>query len=81
MVKLTLSMTPETVRLARKLSKQNGRSISAMVSGLIHSMAIHDSIESERIPPITKSLAGIVKLPEGKTYREVIEEALEEKYR
>ncbi len=74
-------MTPETVRLARKLAKQRGTSISAMVSGLIHSMAIHDSVESEQLPPITKSLMGIVKLPEGKSYRGIIEEALEEKYR
>ncbi len=79
MKKLTLSMDEETIAQAKKLAAEQGTSVSSMFSRLVRLMALKPG-EKIEIGPVTRSLSGIVSLPEGKSDRELIEEALMEKY-
>ena len=79
MTKLTLSVPKDVSRKAKELAKERGTSVSAMVSDFVRSQA---NASYRRIPPgpLALKVSGIAKLPEGKTYRELLEEALMEKY-
>ena len=79
MKKLTLSMDEETIEQAKRIAAEQGTSVSAMFSRLVRAMALRKGKKIE-IGPKTRSLMGIVSLPEGKTYREVVTEALMDKY-
>jgi hypothetical protein len=80
MAKLTLSADPQVIRQARRLARKNHTSISAMFSRYVRAMTVWDDPKPLSLGPVGRQLKGIVKLPEGKTYRQLIEEALEEKY-
>jgi len=79
MKKLTLSMDEETIKQAKKLAAQQGTSVSAMFSRLVQAMA-HKPGQDIEIGPKTRSLSGIISLPEGKTDREALTEALMDKH-
>ncbi len=79
MKKLTLSMEEEVIRQAKRIAAEQGTSVSAMFSNMVRLMARKRGEENE-IGPITRSLTGIVSLPEGKTDRELITEALMDKH-
>ncbi len=79
MPKLTLSADREVIRQAKKLARENRTSISAMFARFIRLAAIRGKVE-EQLGPITRRATGLGRLPEGKTDREVLEEALMEKY-
>jgi hypothetical protein len=81
MRKLTLSADDDVVREARRLAKRNKTSISAMFSRFVRGMA-KPKKTAVVIPPdsITARVTGIISLPKGKTPRDVLTEALMEKY-
>jgi hypothetical protein len=79
MPKLTLNADSETVSLAKKLAQVNNVSVSEMFSQFIHSLAAGDKTAVE-LGPLTRKMAGIIKLPRGKSQRDVLTEALIEKY-
>ena len=79
MKKLTLSMDEETIKEAKRLAAEQGTSVSAMFSRLVQAMA-HKSKKKMEIGPLTKKATGLVKLPPDKSDRELLQEALEEKY-
>ena len=79
MKKLTLSMDEETIRQAKELAAEQGTSVSAMFSRLVRAMARKPG-EKIEIGPKTRSLAGIISLPEGKSARELLTEAVMDKY-
>jgi len=79
MTKLTLSVEESVVRQAKRIAHANGTSVSSMFSRFVQSLAASRGPAS-RIGPITRKLTGIVKLPAGKDYKELLAEALEEKY-
>ena len=79
MTKLTLSVDEGTLAKAKKLAKNNDTSVSAMFSMFVESMAEPGS-RRPRIGPITRRAIGIAKLPRGKTDRELLAEALAERY-
>jgi hypothetical protein len=65
--KLTLTATPEIIALAKEQARNEGTSISAMFSNFIMEksrMSGYESPRERKIGPITKSLTGIVKLPD-----------------
>lgn len=81
MKKLTLSMDEKDIRLARRLAKEQGTSVSGMFTSILRLMAAKNGNgKKDELPPITRSLTGIIKIPEGKTDRELIEEAILEKH-
>lgn len=79
MKKLTLSMEAETIEEAKRLAQQRGTSVSAMFSRLVETMARPPDHHKE-LGPITRRATGLVNLPSDKTDRELLEEALAEKY-
>lgn len=83
MKKLTLSMEEKDIRAARRVARENGMSISRLFTNYIRLLALkqkEQEQEQEELPPLTRKLTGIIRLPEGKSDRELLEEALMEKY-
>jgi len=78
MQKLTLSAEPEVVDLAKQLARERGISVSEMFSKVVRSMA--SPTRPARITPRVRRVSGLVKLPEGKSVRELLEEAMIEKH-
>lgn len=79
MKKLTLSMDEETIKEAKRLAAEQGTSVSAMFTRLVRAMA-HEPGKDIEIGPITRRASGLVQLPEGKTDKELLVDALTEKY-
>jgi hypothetical protein len=81
MKKLTLSAEDDVVRQAKRLAKRNRTSVSAMFSRFVRGMA-RPRKAAEAIPPdsIAARVTGIISLPRGKTPRDILTEALMEKY-
>ncbi len=77
--KLTLSADEEVIKQAKRLAAENRTTVSAMFARMIRAMA---SRQAGDIPigPIASKATGLVKLPKGKTDRELITEALTDKY-
>ena len=80
MTKLTLSVDETTVEKAKEIARANGTSVSAMFSRFVQSMDADRRLKDDWIGPITRKLSGIVKLPPGKDYKELLSDALAEKY-
>jgi len=81
MTKLTLSVTEETRDRAKELAAREGTSVSSMFSRFVQAM---DQTQPSRndipIGPLTRRLSGLLKLPEGRTWEEVLDEAIMERH-
>jgi hypothetical protein len=77
--KLTLSADEEIVKRAKRLAKEQKTSVSALFDRFIRS-ATAEPKKSRAIGRLTRKATGMMKLPAGKTDRELIEDALIEKY-
>jgi hypothetical protein len=81
MKKLTLSADEHVIRKARQLARRNKTSISAMFSRFVLATSEREAPSGEeRLGPLTRRALGLAKLPAGKPDREVLEDALMEKY-
>jgi hypothetical protein len=81
MKKLTLSADEDVIREAKRLARRNKTSVSAMFCRFVRSMA--DSRKARKEIPadsIVARVKGIISLPKGKTPRDILTEALMEKY-
>ncbi len=78
MKKLTLSADPEVIALAHRLAQESGTSVSSMFERFIRLLASRQ--EQRVLGPLTKKASGIVRLPQGKSDTQLLEEALLEKY-
>ena len=79
MKKLTLSAEPEVIAEAHRLAELQGTSVSAMFSRIVRLLSRRDC-ERPRLGPGVKKASGLIQLPEGKSERDLLEEALAEKY-
>jgi hypothetical protein len=79
MVKLTLSAQKEVVARARKLAAANNTSISSMFERLIRLMS-RTRASKPTVGPITRKATGLIGIPKGRTERQLLEDALLEKY-
>lgn len=79
MTKLTLSVDEKVVEEAKRIAQANGTSVSAMFSEFVRSMAGRRG-RRPAIGPLTRKLSGVASVPPGKSYRELVDEALMEKY-
>ncbi len=82
MSKLTLTAPAEIVSLAEELARLENSSISAMFVNFIMAKAKRSPRHPSRqkVGPITKSLTGIVKLPEDFDEKEYMSNVFTEKY-
>lgn len=79
MTKLTLSVDEAVVEKAKQIAHANNTSVSAMFSQYVQSMSARRS-RPIRIGPLTRRLSGVIKLPKGKDYKELLADALADKY-
>ncbi|MGC8542011.1 MAG: DUF6364 family protein [Phycisphaerae bacterium] len=78
MPKLTLSADSEVIVLAKKLAGRQGTSVSSLFSQFIRSMDAKG--RSASLTPLTRRASGLIRLPRGKSTRQLIEEALTKRY-
>ena len=79
MTKLTLSVDEAVVEKAKELAQANNTSVSAMFSRFVQAMSAPPP-SSIKIGPLTRKATGLMKLPAGKDYKEILTDALLEKY-
>ena len=82
MSKLTLTAPPEIISLAEEQARIENTSISAMFVNFIMAKTKLSARRrsSQKVGPLTKSLTGIVKLPEGFHEKEFMSDTFIEKY-
>ncbi len=81
LTKLTLSVEKELVEQAKKLAKDEGTSLSSMFARFLDAVIKQRRTTTKFTPgPITRRATGLAKFPKGKSDRELLEEALAEKY-
>ena len=77
--KLTLSAPEEAIADAKRIAAKKMTSVSALFVRLLR--AVDQEVDpQDSLGPITRRATGIVNLPQGRTERELLEDALEEKY-
>ena len=64
---------------AKQLAELNKTSVSAIFSQFVQSAAAARKSPA-KIGPLTRKLSGIVELPAGKDYKELLADALADKY-
>ena len=81
MSKLTLTAPPEIISLAEEQARIENTSISAMFVNFIMAKTKLSARRrsSQKVGPLTKSLTGIVKLPEGFDEKEFMSDTFIEK--
>ena len=79
MAKLTLSVDKAIVKEAKKIAAANGTSVSVMFSQFVEALATPRR-RRPKIGPLTRKVSGLVKLPPDKDYKELVTEALRDKY-
>lgn len=79
--KLTLSIEEGVIEGAKEYAKKQGRSLSNIVEEYLKSVAKpKKKIKKSALHPMVEELCGSVKIPKGKSYDEILEEARIEKY-
>jgi len=78
--KLTLTLDNKTIERAKKYARENKISLSKLVEFYFRSLGFETRDDDVEIAPITKELIGIAKFETSKTDRELLEEALSEKF-
>jgi hypothetical protein len=81
MKKLTLSADESVIEEAKRIAHEQGTSVSALFSRWVRSLA-HRRQASVRIPAnsIAARARGIARLPRGQSEKDVLADALAEKY-
>ena len=77
--KLTLSVDPRLVAVAKRLAAERGTSLSAMFSRLVEAIDQASATPRSAPAPRTASVSGLVTLPSGMTDDELLTEALVER--
>lgn len=82
MKKLTLSAEENVIVQAKRIAARDKTTVSAMFSRYIRGLGRRDTA-SKDVPPdsIAARATGFLTLPKGKTARDVLTEALLERYR
>lgn len=80
--KLTLSIEQEVIIKAKRYAKNQGRSLSNIIEEYLKSISIESTInEKKELSYMIEELKGSIKIPnDNKSYSEILEDALLEKY-
>jgi hypothetical protein len=80
--KLTLSIDQNVIENAKKYAKEQKRSVSKLVEEYLSSISSvgDEEIKYNTLGPITKELAGIIKMDGNVNYKDILTDALMEKY-
>jgi len=80
LTKLTLSADRNLIKKAKVYAESEGTSLSSMFSRFLQTVLAQGHKKKPRPGPLTRKATGLAKLPASKSDRELIEEALAEKY-
>jgi hypothetical protein len=80
--KLTLNIDQAVIENAKTYAKRNKRSVSKLVEEYLSSISLptNAKIESTTLGPITKELVGMIKVKGKIDHKELLTDALTEKY-
>jgi hypothetical protein len=78
MTRITLNLEEEVLARAKERASAQNTTVEAMAEKFIQTLA--QPFRREDLPPITRSALGIAKGLPDRPYKELLEEALEEKY-
>jgi len=78
--KLTLSAPEDVIKEAKRIAAKNKTSVSAMFTRLLSAVAQSDLERDVSLGPVTLEATGILRLPRKRTERQLLEDALEDKY-
>jgi hypothetical protein len=78
MAKLTLSADPKIISRAKKIARRRGTSVSGLFSRYIRSM--DDPTPPPSLAPRTRQASGLIRLPSGRSDRQLMEDALSERF-
>ena len=79
MYKLTLSIDEEIAGQAKKIASERKTSVSAMFSQWIQAVA-SGSNQKLSLGRITRQVSGVIQLPDTKSDKDILADALEDKY-
>ena len=79
MAKLTLSVDEKVIKQAKRIAAQGGTSVSAMFTQFVQSLARGQDSSAE-LGPVTRRATGLAAMPEGKTYPQILADALIDKH-
>ena len=79
MKKLTLSADPDVIEQAREIAEQTGTSVSSMFERMVRLLA-KQRHSDEPIGPLARKATGMIVFPADRSEREILEDALLEKY-
>lgn len=75
--KLTLSAEKRLIEQAKRVARKRKTSVSAMVSRFLRSMTEESA---PTLGPITQKASGMIRLPKGRADRDLLQDALQERY-
>lgn len=78
--KLTLSADDRVIRLAKRLARREGTSVSAMFARLIEQMDRIERSGAGELAPLTREALGLARSRSSKSDRDLITDALLERY-
>ena len=80
--KLTLTVKPEVVKMAKQYARRHRTSVSATFSRVIHALVSQEQSQGLIVPAgsALEKLSGIITLPEGKSADDILFEALADKH-
>ncbi|MEQ9425642.1 MAG: DUF6364 family protein [Cyclobacteriaceae bacterium] len=77
--KLTLTIDDRVIDQAKKYAKKQNQSLSKLIENYLKLITQKED-EDEELPPITKALAGSIKIPKDFDYKKELRKRLDEKY-
>ena len=78
--KLTLRPSKQVIELAHRIAAEEQTSITQMFTAFILARGSQNMRKQIPIGPLTRSVSGILKVPDGWDYKSEIEDILDEKY-
>jgi hypothetical protein len=78
MTQLTLDFDPEVIEQCEQLAAESGTTVSEMLARLVREKSTRP-VRTEP-GPLTRQISGIIDLPADVDYREIVADALIEKY-
>ncbi len=78
--KLTLRPSKQVIELAHRIAAEEQTSITQMFTAFILARGSQNMRKQIPIGPLTRSVSGILKVPDGWDYKNEIEDILDEKY-
>jgi hypothetical protein len=79
MKKLTIYTDAEVIEQAKRLAAESGTSVSAMFERFVRFLARQKG-ESRPIGRLTRKASGLIKLPRDKSERDVLADALADRF-